>query len=181
MTLLDKYINFKNISIDESCLTDNDYFKIFKKESKKCKHFSDNEINELDDKLEDKYFNMITDASSHKYKKNDDPVTEDEIEYDIDSSIFLSTDKKYVVFYLMLGCEEDGDQNIFGVINLKENKYLFVGNSGMHPFINTTEFSYGNSDGSGPEIKIDTEKITVYEILVHMTRYYTLFTNDMYH
>ena len=59
-------------------------------------------------------------------------------------------------FFVLIKSKENEDEiEILGLINTDTQKYVFLGCSGSHPFIATYDFTFGNSDGSGPIIKHD--------------------------
>jgi hypothetical protein len=41
------------------------------------------------------------------------------------------------------------------VLDKVERRFVFVGESGSHPHAGTNDFTYNNSDGSGPGLMLD--------------------------
>ena len=65
--------------------------------------------------------------------------------------------------------------NINNINNI--DGYCVVGCDGAHPFIETPDFTYANSDGSGPDIGGSTLE----ERLDNFKKYFVDFTNDEWH
>lgn len=96
---------------------------------------------------------------------------EDKKDYGEECTIYISENNDIYLFKLYI-------ENIclFGLI--KNKQYLFLGCDYYHPFIKTSEFSYANSDGSGPEFNdIDSDK----DILLVLEKYFVKFCNNKYH
>ncbi|BCS82558.1 hypothetical protein QLL95_gp0069 [Cotonvirus japonicus] len=72
---------------------------------------------------------------------------------------------------------------MFGLVNLKSSRYVFCGCGGSHPFVATNDFTYDNSDGSGPIISNNFDKceITSDLLLNLLSKYYKNFCGDSYH
>ena len=59
--------------------------------------------------------------------------------------------------------------------------YVIVGVFRSHPFVETNEFRFDNSDGSGPGVIFDEEFDDVELIVINLVKYYHEFTRNKYH
>ena len=126
---------------------------------------------------------MIIDAKRHKYKKYEERITLDDNskigKVLNDYEAYQSTDDKYILFVLMM---HSSDMCMLGLICDELQTYVFLGCASSHPFIATYDFTYGNSDGSGPFIKEEmNKKYDENSILKHLQKYYKEFISDNYH
>lgn len=64
-------------------------------------------------------------------------------------------------------------------VALDNDNYIIVGTANCHPFVITREFTYDNSDGSGPERV--TKKYDVQNITKQFKKYYKEFCGNSYH
>ena len=65
--------------------------------------------------------------------------------------------------------------------NLVNGRFVIVGCTNSHPNVVTNEFSYCNSDGSGPNILKNYQEITLESLLQRVDKYYRAFCDNRYH
>lgn len=70
--------------------------------------------------------------------------------------------------------------SMVGIIDNDIDMFLFVGVENSHPFYINENISYGNSDGSTSNIKIDHET-ECYELFDTMSKHFNDFANDKWH
>ncbi len=97
------------------------------------------------------------------------------------SAFYRSTDDKMIIFYFDIMYDTYSDFQMLGLFDTENNKFIFCGNIGMHPYIITNNFIYDNSDGSGPDISkmINCEDSDT--IISRLNKYFTKFCKDLYH
>lgn len=71
--------------------------------------------------------------------------------------------------------------DIVGLADIENGVFLLVGCDFSHPFIECNEFSYANSDGSGPDVFTKGETITPEIIIDKISEYYEEFCDDHPH
>jgi hypothetical protein len=96
---------------------------------------------------------------------------------------FHSTDNKTILFYFdIINDSEYLDLQIFGLINIENNNFVSCGNIGMHPYVAINNFTYENSDGSGPDISKKMIDITDPQLIISaLTIYFEKISNNSYH
>lgn len=67
--------------------------------------------------------------------------------------------------------------DIIGLIDETNNKYFILGCNSAHPYLITNNFSYYNSDGSGPDVTT-TDEI---ELASNIKYYFKKFMQNKYH
>lgn len=77
--------------------------------------------------------------------------------------------------------DDDYDLHIFLVLNLKTNDFLVTGEHIGHPLTVTNKVGYWNSDGSGPEIRMDEKEMTAENICKYTIDSFYSNIRDEYH
>lgn len=104
---------------------------------------------------------------------------DNEEEFSLFKSItFQSADE--TVSLTAIDCEYEDMYGQF-LILITDSEYVVVGVYEGHPFIETKHVIYGNSDGSGPDLFDDIDKIDAKLLASNLIRYYNEFLNDEYH
>ena len=186
--ILNQYIDFNEImnNVDESIGGgDNEPYWLMGKGD--TKHLIDYEIKKYAKKNDNiKQINqMILDARNYQCEVYN---TEIKIDHNLNAKIqkyiaHKSVCGKYIVFYVLIKSKENNNEiEILGLVNADTQKYVFLGCSGSHPFIATCDFTFGNSDGSGPTIKHDLLRDQSSDRILNLIdKYFNEFVSDDYH
>lgn len=185
--LIDKIIDFKGLlNIELSCISEetSEFLIPIKKGKKSIEHYVDNDIEKVSYKITDAYKKMIINAIEDSYSSLKDNYIQPAVEeLDNDTEIMTTAFYKsanYSLCYFVV--ENEYDLNFLGLTDRKTGNYIFIGTAAEHPYIITNKFTYGNSDGSGPQINdLIGDKFTPQRLLAVMLLYFSEFTNNMHH
>jgi hypothetical protein len=133
--------------------------------------YSDYEINKLDIDTRESFTFEINDD----FKINNNFTKKFTTDYDISGDITAFSNNN--IHYVCISCEMI---ECVGYINESTNDYVFVGCIGSHPFVHTSKFNYGNSDGSGPSI-FESDIYNANDIHKILVKYYNAFLDNDYH
>lgn len=89
--------------------------------------------------------------------------------------VYTHSDMKIIYTYI----KNKYSKNEFFIASDNTN-YLITGVIEGHPFIITNDFTYGNSDGSGPSYMVE-KKYDVSNIIAQLKKYYNEFCSNIYH
>jgi hypothetical protein len=183
--IINKYIDFNEIvdNIDESIEADN---KIFLMQDDNCENCVDNEIKKVNKKKINKIISMITKANDCDYEEHYEDLKikkkiKKQMELIINKYVAYKSDE-YIIFFLTLsGKDSYSGITMLGLICTETNEYVFLGCLCGHPYLATNEFTYDNSDGSGPSLIEEIKKYDVQILLKYLKKYYKEFILDKYH
>lgn len=82
------------------------------------------------------------------------------------------------ILITMRGEYAEGD-SIEAIILIEEDHFIVVGVIGSHPFLETPDIVYSNSDGSGPNMFYEDDKGK--DVARKLVKYYKAFMENKYH
>jgi len=126
--------------------------------------------------------NLFSFLNSHIYKlhsKNNEIYNCNKNKTQYNEVTYLSNDNNILLFHIVFEREYEY-LNMYGAISMTAKKYLFAGVQNSHPFLFTHNYSYGNSDGSGPDFPNCDETDDI-EILYRLKKYHGEFMQNKYH
>ena len=109
----------------------------------------------------------------HEFNVKTEHIVEDYV-----PASFSSHNKYYYIKAIFETCDNSIDMFVYFELN---NKFVLIGVNQAHPYIYTDEWSYNNSDGSGPDIYIEDDdvKFSFYEIYLLEKIYYLYICYDL--
>lgn len=176
MSLRD-HINFTAI-LDDSELIDVECGDVFKSVNR-SNEYCDEKVDKKSCKTYNKFLSMV---SGQKFKKINrqylQKCIDKDSEYDVKSlrETYYKSDEGMFLYKFEL--EMCFDCICLGVWNPETNQYVAIGARCGHPFIITDDFSYNNSDGSGPDI---TFKGSANSTIATIIKYFNQFSTNSYH
>lgn len=164
--------------VDFNYKFENGEIKLIKFKTHEISGYCDDEIFDVSLKDINSVDNLFIDASKIKWIEYDEKIKLKRNTFD-KLITFKSEDDNMIMFFVSLSYKKYDNIKFYGLMKINTKEYVFVGNEGYHPFIESHSFAYGNSDGSGPELNYDSHDDQ--ELLCQMQHYYKEFMADEYH
>lgn len=166
---LSMYIDFESIIIDREGLSieEGSVFMPYMKRRQQ-NWFCDQPVKQ---NLYLAYEKFINEVSRLKFIKRDyiyllEAKGEKDSDKEFEEHYFETKNGKYLLYAFILPfC----DTELIGLMDMTTTKYVVLGCRFSHPFVHTNDFSYNNSDGSGPEI---ITKVTPKNLITCLQKYY---------
>lgn len=96
------------------------------------------------------------------------------------STTYLSTKKSEEIKLMAISCTyKDLPNDAFFLVLIEPNYFIIVGVVGEHPMIESSTFTYVNSDGSGP--KLFNEMNDPRKLAESLIKFYDDFSENRYH
>jgi hypothetical protein len=138
------------------------------------KKFIDQKVNK---KLYKPYVKMIDEIEM----SNDDIIPK-KCQLGHFSKFYQIEKKKIFIGYIQTVESSDDAIHLYLYLDLTKKCFLFVGATGLHPFVVTDKFTYDNSDGSCPFfVMTKPEDTNAQIILLKMEKFTKEFCHDWFH
>lgn len=177
--MLSEYINFTILF--NKFLNDDEVMCILKHKNNIFSHYIDNDICKIRyTPLYNTYFEMLQNASTFTYIKNNEIIEHDELKINILS--FNSTVEKFNISHIKIIQDKyDKEYEMICLIDDNTKKYIMIGLDEYHPFIYTNEFEYYQSDGSTNfDMEYLNDDCNISTLFTFMMKYLMSYTYVLY-